>query len=75
MHQIHTVAVKEHKFGGSSSSDLTLRISDIPIVAFGSRAHLEDKALATVESYCIVSYFVYYDVSFFYVHIMVNLLK
>ncbi|GFP96755.1 dolichyl-phosphate beta-glucosyltransferase [Phtheirospermum japonicum] len=46
--QIHAVAVKERKFGDSSASDLNLRISDIPIAAFGSRAHLEEKALATV---------------------------
>lgn len=31
--------------------DSTFRISDIPIAAFGSRAHLEEKALATVQ-YC-----------------------
>lgn len=29
-------------------SDSSSRISDIPIAAFGSRAHLEEKALASV---------------------------
>ncbi|PSS34537.1 Dolichyl-phosphate beta-glucosyltransferase [Actinidia chinensis var. chinensis] len=43
--QIHTVAKRE--LGGSSASDSSLQISDFPIAAFGSRAHLEDKALAT----------------------------
>lgn len=32
--------------GGNAS----LRIPDIPVVAFGSRAHLEEKALAMVWS-------------------------
>lgn len=31
--------------GGGDSS---FGIHDVPVVAFGSRAHLEDKALATV---------------------------
>ncbi|PIN12344.1 Glycosyltransferase [Handroanthus impetiginosus] len=47
--QIHAVAVKERKSGDSSASDL--RISDVPIAAFGSRAHLEEKALATRKWY------------------------
>ncbi|KAI3470709.1 hypothetical protein Pfo_027372 [Paulownia fortunei] len=49
--QIHAVAVKERKFGDSSASDLNLRISDVPIAAFGSRAHLEEKAIATRKWY------------------------
>ncbi|CAI9768301.1 unnamed protein product [Fraxinus pennsylvanica] len=49
--QIHAVAKKERKFGDSVASDSTLRISDVPIVAFGSRAHLEEKALATRKWY------------------------
>ncbi|KAK3016738.1 hypothetical protein RJ639_006716, partial [Escallonia herrerae] len=49
--QIHAVARKEHNFGDSATSDSSLRISDIPIVAFGSRAHLEKKALATRKWY------------------------
>ncbi|GFY83609.1 nucleotide-diphospho-sugar transferases superfamily protein [Actinidia rufa] len=43
--QIRTVARRE--LGDSSDSDSSLQISDFPIAAFGSRAHLEDKALAT----------------------------
>lgn len=49
--QIHTVAATERKFGGSSASDSTLRISDVQVAAFGSRAHLEEKALATRKWY------------------------
>ncbi|XVF23888.1 hypothetical protein REPUB_Repub13aG0078400 [Reevesia pubescens] len=47
--QIHTVARKDYHW--DSASDTTFRISDIPIVAFGSRAHLEEKALATRKWY------------------------
>ena len=47
--QIHAVARKDYHRGDSAASDTTFRISDIPIVAFGSRAHLEEKALATVK--------------------------
>ena len=42
--QIHAVAVVKKE----GSRDPSIRISDIPITAFGSRAHLEEKALATV---------------------------
>ncbi|KAK6145326.1 hypothetical protein DH2020_022146 [Rehmannia glutinosa] len=49
--QIHAVAIKERKFGDSSATDLNLRISDVPIAAFGSRAHLEEKALSTRKWY------------------------
>ncbi|XP_057789058.1 uncharacterized protein LOC131005950 [Salvia miltiorrhiza] len=49
--QIHAVAAKEQKYGDSTSSDATLRISDVPIAAFGSRAHLEEKALASRKWY------------------------
>ncbi|KAA3481831.1 dolichyl-phosphate beta-glucosyltransferase-like [Gossypium australe] len=45
---IHAVARKEHR-GDSAACDTTFKISDIPIVAFGSRAHLEEKAIATVK--------------------------
>lgn len=48
--QIHAAAKEEFKFGDSPASNSSFRISDIPIAAFGSRAHLEEKALATVES-------------------------
>ncbi|CAL5322499.1 unnamed protein product [Camellia sinensis] len=47
--QIQAVARKE--LGDSAVSDSTLRISDIPLAAFGSRAHLEEKALATRKWY------------------------
>ncbi|KAL0456699.1 UNVERIFIED_CONTAM: Dolichyl-phosphate beta-glucosyltransferase [Sesamum latifolium] len=49
--QIHAVALKERQFRDSSASDVALRISDVPIAAFGSRAHLEEKALATRKWY------------------------
>ncbi|CAI9092408.1 OLC1v1027636C1 [Oldenlandia corymbosa var. corymbosa] len=49
--QIHAVAQKERRFGESVDSDSTVRISDIPVAAFGSRAHLEEKALATRKWY------------------------
>ncbi|KAB2063754.1 hypothetical protein ERO13_A10G218700v2 [Gossypium hirsutum] len=48
--QIHAVARKEHR-GDSAACDTTFKISDIPIVAFGSRAHLEEKAIATRKWY------------------------
>ncbi|XP_022746384.1 dolichyl-phosphate beta-glucosyltransferase-like isoform X2 [Durio zibethinus] len=49
--QIHAVARKGYHCGDSETSDTSFRISDIPIVAFGSRAHLEEKALATRKWY------------------------
>ncbi|KAA8539454.1 hypothetical protein F0562_026146 [Nyssa sinensis] len=49
--QIHAVAEKELHFGDSGASDSSSRISDIPVAAFGSRAHLEEKALATRKWY------------------------
>ncbi|WCJ19610.1 Dolichyl-phosphate beta-glucosyltransferase [Euphorbia peplus] len=47
--QIHVVAKEKYNLGNSSASasDSNFRISDIPIAAFGSRAHLEEKALAS----------------------------
>ncbi|CAN6568791.1 unnamed protein product [Malus baccata var. baccata] len=48
--QIHEVA-KQDKFRDSSAGNSSFRISDIPIAAFGSRAHLEGKALATRKWY------------------------
>ncbi|RAL51249.1 hypothetical protein DM860_010751 [Cuscuta australis] len=48
--QIFAVA-KKHGFGASAAIDSTLRISDVSVVAFGSRAHLEEKALATRKWY------------------------
>ncbi|KAK9283016.1 hypothetical protein L1049_011243 [Liquidambar formosana] len=49
--QIHAVARKELHFGDAAASDSSLRISDVPIAAFGSRAHMEEKALATRKWY------------------------
>ncbi|XP_022765169.1 dolichyl-phosphate beta-glucosyltransferase-like [Durio zibethinus] len=49
--QIHVVARKDDHHGDSAASDTTFRISDIPLVVFGSRAHLEEKALATRKWY------------------------
>ncbi|KAL6290946.1 hypothetical protein ACE6H2_008456 [Prunus campanulata] len=49
--QIHAAAKEEFKFGDSPASNSSFRISDIPIAAFGSRAHLEEKALATRKWY------------------------
>ncbi|XP_065871384.1 uncharacterized protein [Euphorbia lathyris] len=45
--KIHAVAKEKYNLGNSSASDSNFRISDIPIAAFGSRAHLEEKALAS----------------------------
>ena len=49
-YQIHAFARKEYHSVDSAASDSSIKISDIPIAAFGSRAHLEEKALATVQS-------------------------
>ncbi|XP_042511811.1 dolichyl-phosphate beta-glucosyltransferase isoform X4 [Macadamia integrifolia] len=49
--QIHAVAREELQLGDAPSSDSSERVSDIPIAAFGSRAHLEEKALATRKWY------------------------
>ncbi|XP_057436477.1 uncharacterized protein LOC130728915 isoform X2 [Lotus japonicus] len=49
--QIQAVAKKEFHQEDSSGSDPSFRISDIPVVAFGSRAHLEEKALASRKWY------------------------
>ncbi|XP_059628125.1 uncharacterized protein LOC132270925 isoform X1 [Cornus florida] len=48
--QICAVARKEFH-GESAASDSSSRVSDIPVAAFGSRAHLEEKALATRKWY------------------------
>ncbi|KAL2571149.1 hypothetical protein AAZV13_18G233200 [Glycine max] len=47
--QIQAVAKREYHHGDSSDSDPRFRISDVPAAVFGSRAHLEEKALATVK--------------------------
>ncbi|KNA18514.1 hypothetical protein SOVF_069880 [Spinacia oleracea] len=47
--QIRTVAGKEINVDGGGDS--SFGIHDVPVVAFGSRAHLEDKALATRKWY------------------------
>lgn len=57
--------------------DSTFRISDIPIAAFGSRAHLEEKALATVQYYdcprCFICIFLFLCFSFTF-HCLVEIL-
>ncbi|KAJ7981411.1 dolichyl-phosphate beta-glucosyltransferase-like [Quillaja saponaria] len=49
--KIQAVARKEFACGDSAATGSSFRISDIPIAAFGSRAHLEEKALATRKWY------------------------
>ncbi|GAB2300111.1 hypothetical protein Dimus_034150 [Dionaea muscipula] len=49
--QISVVARKEFKLNNEASGDSSVRISDVPVAAFGSRAHLEEKALATRKWY------------------------
>ncbi|XP_051121809.1 uncharacterized protein LOC127245134 [Andrographis paniculata] len=49
--QIHAVAAKELMLEDASTGDVILRIADVPVAAFGSRAHLEEKALATRKWY------------------------
>ncbi|XP_057979754.1 uncharacterized protein LOC131165746 [Malania oleifera] len=49
--QILAVARKELQLGVVTHPDSSSRISDIPVAAFGSRAHLEEKALATRKWY------------------------
>lgn len=43
------MAFQIHAFAKKESSGSSFRVSDIPVAAFGSRAHLEEKALATVK--------------------------
>ncbi|XXG80889.1 hypothetical protein AAC387_Pa09g1654 [Persea americana] len=47
-YQICTLAEKEFKSGGRTHGNLSPKISDIAVAAFGSRAHLEKQALATM---------------------------
>ncbi|KAL3338141.1 hypothetical protein AABB24_030347 [Solanum stoloniferum] len=49
--QIHAVSKKGQQSDDSGGRDSTIRISDVPAAAFGSRAHLEEKALATRKWY------------------------
>ncbi|KAK7273014.1 hypothetical protein RIF29_14060 [Crotalaria pallida] len=49
--QIQAVAKKEFHSKDLSVSDPSFRISDIPVAVFGSRAHLEEKALASRKWY------------------------
>ncbi|KAF8402909.1 hypothetical protein HHK36_011001 [Tetracentron sinense] len=49
--QIRAVYRKELQLGDAVPSDSCSRISDIPIASFGSRAHLEEKALAARKWY------------------------
>lgn len=59
-YQIHALARKEYHTGDSAASDSSIKISDIPIAAFGSRAHLEEKALATVQSAKLLALLMFY---------------
>lgn len=49
--QILTVAGKEIDVNASGGGDSSFGVCDVPVAAFGSRAHLEDKALATRKWY------------------------
>ncbi|GMI69710.1 hypothetical protein like AT2G39630 [Hibiscus trionum] len=49
--QICAVVRKENRTRDPAAGDTNLRISDVPVVAFGSRAHLEEKALAKRKWY------------------------
>ncbi|GLT73657.1 hypothetical protein SLA2020_454990 [Shorea laevis] len=49
--QIRAVARKDYHHEDSAAGDSSFRISDIQMAAFGSRAHLEEKALATRKWY------------------------
>ncbi|KAK3422480.1 dolichyl-phosphate beta-glucosyltransferase [Eucalyptus grandis] len=49
--QIHAVAKQDFHYGDSASNDSSFKVSDIPVAAFGSRAHMEEKALATRKWY------------------------
>ncbi|XP_021749548.1 dolichyl-phosphate beta-glucosyltransferase-like [Chenopodium quinoa] len=49
--QILTVAGKETDVNASGGGDSSFGVCDVPVAAFGSRAHLEDKALATRKWY------------------------
>ncbi|KAK6929338.1 Glycosyltransferase 2-like [Dillenia turbinata] len=49
--QIQALSRKEILSGNAVQRDSGSKISDIPIAAFGSRAHLEEKALATRKWY------------------------
>ncbi|KAF5733822.1 glycosyl transferase family 2 family protein [Tripterygium wilfordii] len=49
--RIHEVARQQFHLGDKSTSESSFRISDVPIAAFGSRAHLEEKALASRKWY------------------------
>lgn len=47
--QIHAVAREENSIKNPASKNTDFRIGDVQVSAFGSRAHLEEKALATVK--------------------------
>ncbi|KAF2318793.1 hypothetical protein GH714_010745 [Hevea brasiliensis] len=50
-YQIHAFAKKEINLGHATATDSNFRISDFPVAAFGSRAHLEEKPLETRKWY------------------------
>ena len=47
--QIHAVAREESSIRDPALKHVDFRIGDVQVSAFGSRAHLEEKALATVK--------------------------
>ncbi|KAG7574233.1 Glycosyltransferase 2-like [Arabidopsis suecica] len=49
--QINAVAREEYSIRNPASKDMDFRIGDVQVSAFGSRAHLEEKALATRKWY------------------------
>lgn len=50
-YQIHAFTKKEINLGNATATDSNFRISDFPVAAFGSRAHLEEKPLETRKWY------------------------
>ncbi|QCD90715.1 dolichyl-phosphate beta-glucosyltransferase [Vigna unguiculata] len=55
--KIHAIAKNEYHQGDSSNIDPRLIISDVPIALFCSRAHPEEKALATVTGSVVPQFF------------------
>ncbi|KAK8593290.1 hypothetical protein V6N12_045373 [Hibiscus sabdariffa] len=49
--QICAIVRKEYSTRDPAATDTNFRVSDVPVVAFGSRAHLEEKALAKRKRY------------------------
>ncbi|CAN8284801.1 unnamed protein product [Cochlearia groenlandica] len=49
--QIHAVAKEENSIKNQGSKQTEFRVGDVQVSAFGSRAHMEEKALATRKWY------------------------